>query len=217
MKMGKLCIEVNRTSNVAKISEVLCNGCGICVKKCPFKAIKIINLPKELEKDTTHRYHANSFKLHRLPQPRQGSVLGLVGQNGIGKSTALKILSGSIKPNLGDFKNPPDWNTITHQFRGSSLQNYFNKLVEGKIKTVVKPQHVYGLAKVAIGKTVGEVLIEKNERNIMDDVIKALGKFPFFYFILFLFYYFLFFGFFGFFIFILVYKLFYFFIFILFL
>ena len=35
-------------------------------KKCPFEAIKIINLPSNLEKDTTHRYSANSFKLHRL-------------------------------------------------------------------------------------------------------------------------------------------------------
>jgi translation initiation factor RLI1 len=28
-------------------------------------------------------------------------VLGLVGTNGIGKSTALKILAGKLKPNLG--------------------------------------------------------------------------------------------------------------------
>ena len=35
----------------------------------------IINLPKNLEKETTHRYSANSFKLHRLPVPRPGQVL----------------------------------------------------------------------------------------------------------------------------------------------
>lgn len=72
-------------------------------QKCPFSAIVIINLPSNLEKDTTHRYSANSFKLHRLPVPRQGVVLGLVGTNGIGKSTALKILSGKLQPNLGQF------------------------------------------------------------------------------------------------------------------
>lgn len=33
--------------------------------------------------------------------PRPGQVLGLVGQNGTGKSTALKILAGKLKPNLG--------------------------------------------------------------------------------------------------------------------
>jgi len=30
-------------------------------------------------------------------------VLGLVGTNGIGKSTALKVLAGKLKPNLGRF------------------------------------------------------------------------------------------------------------------
>ncbi len=91
------------TDKIAFLSEELCIGCGICVKKCPFEAINIINLPTNLEKDTTHRYSANSFKLHRLPVPRPGQVLGLVGTNGIGKSTALKILSGKLKPNLGQF------------------------------------------------------------------------------------------------------------------
>ena len=55
------------------------------LQKCPFEAIEIINLPKNLERDTTHRYGPNSFKLHRLPMPRPGQVLGLVGTNGIGQ------------------------------------------------------------------------------------------------------------------------------------
>lgn len=71
--------------------------------RCPFEAIAIINLPTNLETQVTHRYTANAFKLHRLPTPRPGQVLGLVGTNGIGKSTALKILAGKLKPNLGRY------------------------------------------------------------------------------------------------------------------
>jgi ATP-binding cassette subfamily E protein 1 len=41
-------------------------SCRCCCQKCPFDAIMIINLPKNLEKETTHRYGPNSFKLHRL-------------------------------------------------------------------------------------------------------------------------------------------------------
>ena len=52
VRMGKLCIEVTPTVKLATISEDLCIGCGICVKKCPFEAITIINLPSNLSKET---------------------------------------------------------------------------------------------------------------------------------------------------------------------
>lgn len=142
VKTGKLCIEVDPSSKIAFISERLCIGCGICPKKCPFDAINIINLPTNLESQVTHRYSANSFKLHRLPMPRPGQVLGLVGTNGIGKSTALKILSGKLKPNLGRYENPPDWEEILKYFRGSELQNYFTKVLEDNLKAITKPQYV---------------------------------------------------------------------------
>merc|ERR1711939_359088 len=142
VRMGKLCIEVDNQSKIAKIQESLCIGCGICPKKCPFEAIQIINLPTNLNNEVTHRYSANSFKLHRLPMPRPGQVLGLVGTNGIGKSTALKILAGSLKPNLGRFDDPPDWQDILKHFRGSELQNYFTKILEDDLKALIKPQYV---------------------------------------------------------------------------
>ncbi|KAE8790295.1 ABC transporter E family member 2-like [Hordeum vulgare] len=165
VKTGKLCIEVGPASKVSFISEELCIGCGICVKKCPFDAIEIINLPKDLEKDTTHRYGPNTFKLHRLPVPRPGQVLGLVGTNGIGKSTALKVLAGKLKPNLGRFKNPPDWQEILTYFRGSELQNYFTRLLEDNLKAIIKPQYVDHIPKAVQGN-VGQVLEQKDERDM---------------------------------------------------
>ena len=147
VRMGKLCIEVTGSDKIATIYESLCIGCGICVKKCPFSAVQIINLPSNLEAETVHRYSANSFKLHRLPMPRPGEVLGLVGTNGIGKSTALKILQSKIKPNLGRFDSPPDWQEILQYFRGSELQNYFTRILEDNLECKMKPQFVDKLAK----------------------------------------------------------------------
>ncbi|CAM0901771.1 unnamed protein product [Alopecurus aequalis] len=165
VKTGKLCIEVSPANKLAFISEELCIGCGICVKKCPFDAIEIINLPKDLAKETTHRYGPNTFKLHRLPVPRPGQVLGLVGTNGIGKSTALNILAGKLKPNLGRFKNPPDWQEILTYFRGSELQNYFTRMLEDNLKAIMKPQYVDRIPKVVQGN-VGQLLYQKDERGL---------------------------------------------------
>ncbi|GAA5835082.1 hypothetical protein JCM11251_000158 [Rhodosporidiobolus azoricus] len=179
VRMGKLCIEVDPSKKIAFISEELCIGCGICPKKCPFEAINIINLPTNLESQVTHRYSANSFKLHRLPTPRPGQVLGLVGTNGIGKSTALKILSGKLKPNLGRFENPPDWQEILKYFRGSELQNYFTKVLEDNLKPLIKPQYVDHIPRAIKGKqTVREMLTSKLELDNLEDVVKDLDLQP---------------------------------------
>ncbi|CAF0853408.1 unnamed protein product [Didymodactylos carnosus] len=171
-KMGKLCVEVTSESKISNISEELCIGCGICVRKCPFEAIAIINLPSNLDKDTTHRYGPNAFKLHRLPTPRPGQVLGLVGINGIGKTTALKILAGQLKPNLGKFNTPPDWEYILKFFRGSELQNYFTKILEENLKAILKPQYVDQIPKAVRGN-VQDILNKKDELGNQDAVTNA--------------------------------------------
>lgn len=172
-KAGKLCIEVTPASKICHISENLCIGCGLCVKKCPFEAIKIINLPTNLSKLTTHRYGPNSFKLHRLPTPRAGQVLGLVGSNGTGKSTALQILANKVKPNLGNFENPPDWADIIKYFRGSELQNFFTKLLEDELKATIKPQYVDSIPKFVKGK-LRDIIAKKDERNVSPALLKEL-------------------------------------------
>jgi ATP-binding cassette subfamily E protein 1 len=157
----------------AIIVESLCTGCGICVKKCPFKAISIVNLPDELEKDCSHRFGENSFKLFRLPTPSPGTVLGLLGQNGIGKTTTLKILSGDVKLNLGDYRNPPDWTEIIQHFRGSTLQDYFLKMSENKLKISQKPQYVDKIPRAVSGNA-RELLEKVNERGTLDKVAEQL-------------------------------------------
>jgi ATP-binding cassette subfamily E protein 1 len=159
--------------NKAVISEMLCSGCGICVKKCPFKAISIVNLPDELEKDCSHRFGLNAFKLFRLPTPSPGIVLGLLGQNGIGKTTTLKVLSGEFQPNLGNFGNPPPWSEIIQHYRGSTLQDYFQKMSENNLKVVHKPQYVDKIPRAVSGK-VSELLEKVDERKVLPKLAEEL-------------------------------------------
>ncbi len=156
-----------------RIVEALCAGCGICVKKCPFKALYIINLPDELESESSHRFGPNMFKLFRLPIPAKGTVLGLIGQNGIGKSTALKILSGEIRPNLGNFNSPPEWSEIIKHFRGSTLQEYFLKLSQSKLKVAHKPQYVDKIPQIFSGR-VNEVLGKLDEVDRLEKFVDKL-------------------------------------------
>lgn len=120
------------------------------------------------------KYGVNSFKLHGLPTPRAGSVLGLLGTNGIGKSTALRVLAGKLKPNLGRIKEPPDWMEIHNYYRGSDLQNYFTRMLEDDLKVVIKPQLDTDFVRLLAGKKVRQVLETCDERNILDSMAQKL-------------------------------------------
>lgn len=126
----------------ARIDEVLCTGCGICPNRCPFGAITIINLPEQLTKPPIHRYGENTFELFSLPTPLFGKVVGMVGRNGIGKSTALKILSNQIKPNLGKWDTPPEFKEVIQYFKGTETQKFLEKLQQGDVTLSYKPQQV---------------------------------------------------------------------------
>ena len=152
------------------ISEELCVGCGICINKCPFKAIMIIGLP-EIFQEPAHRYGSNGFVLFGLPVPRVGKVTGILGPNGIGKSTCVQILSGSLIPNFGHEKG--DWDTVLENYAGTALYDYFQAVVDGKVRVSQKPQYVDQIPKVFKGKT-SELLEKTDERKVMDELIDYL-------------------------------------------
>jgi len=156
-----------------RIVEILCSGCGICTRKCPFGALRIINLADELETDTSHRYGPNSFKLFRLPIPAPGSVTGLVGANGTGKSTALQILALQLRPNLGNFEDPPEWSEIIRHYRGSGLQPYFEKASQGELTVAYKPQIVTSIPEAYKG-SVQSLLEITDERGLLSTLTDQL-------------------------------------------
>jgi len=173
-KAGKDCIILNEEIKKAEIDEDLCNGCGICVKVCPFDAITIVNLASELGKEKIHEYGKNSFRLFKIPTPKKGAVVGLLGRNGIGKSTVVNILSGNLKINLGNYENPPEWNEILKYFSGTQLKQHFELIANKQIKASIKPQQVYEIPKAFSG-TSKELLEKYDERNVTQELARDLG------------------------------------------
>ena len=156
------------------ISEELCVGCGICVHKCPFDAIKIIGLAEELETDLVHQFGKNGFRLFRLPVPKKGSCTGILGPNGIGKTTAVNILSGQLKPNLGDYEEEVTWEEILDYYAGAELSEHFKSVAHGEITSVVKPQYVDRVPKVMKGK-IKDILMKADNAGNFDTVVDKLG------------------------------------------
>jgi ATP-binding cassette subfamily E protein 1 len=156
----------------AQISEELCVGCGICIKKCPFDAIDIVSLPEELE-HPTHRYGRNGFALYGLPIPVEGKVTGILGANGIGKSTAIKILSGQLRPNLGNFDNEVAWEEILKLYAGTELFDYLQTVSKKTLKIASKPQYIDYIPRLFSG-TVRALLKTTDERDRLAEILPVL-------------------------------------------
>jgi len=172
---GDECIVLGEGNpRLAIISEQLCIGCGICVKVCPFEAITILNLSEELQEEKVHQYGINTFRLYRLPTPRKGQVVGLVGRNGTGKSTALQILSGQLVPNLGDYERPATWDLILGYLSGKELKEHFERVASGEVRISLKPQAVYKLPEFW-KKDVSSLLTKMDETGEKDEVVETLG------------------------------------------
>lgn len=163
-KKGQECVTVG---DKAVIDEKLCIGCAICVKRCPFDAIEIINLPSVNEENLINRFGQNGFALYGLPLPKKGSVLGLLGRNGIGKSTAVEILAGKSIPNFGKSDNKE---TILEHYKGTEFGKYFESL--GKdVKVAYKPQN---LAFLSVNLKVIDLLRQRGEESKIKELAKEL-------------------------------------------
>ncbi len=177
-RTGKDCVYINKETNKAVIDESLCTGCGLCVKKCPLNAIIIVNLPERLEENPFHRYGSNGFALYRIPEPEKGVVLGLIGRNGIGKSTALKLLSGVLKPNLGleRFSSIEDVKKqVLKHLRGSKAQAFFEALFKGAVKTVYKVQRIELVARKFQGSVKEFLEKASSDKEKILNTCKSLG------------------------------------------
>ncbi len=171
-RSGQDCITVSELDKKPLIGEDLCIGCGICVKKCPKAAIDVVNLPAELNEMPIHRYGQNLFSLYRIPVPKKDSVIGLIGPNGVGKSTVLNILSGNLKPNTGLLKRKEvPWEEIIERFKGTELQDYLEKLSLQRVRSAYKPQQVDIIPKMWKGKV--SDMLEKSGANF-EAVVKNL-------------------------------------------
>ncbi len=164
-------VQISEADQKAFIDENLCIGCGICTKKCPFGAIEVVNLP-EMKSLPFHQYGPNGFRVFGFPVPKKKAVLGILGPNGIGKTTLLKILTGQLKPNLG-MREASD-SEIISRFKGTETQKYFTELYSGKLNVSFKPQYVDDIPKVFNGIVKDLLLKNGNIKNI-EKICSSLG------------------------------------------
>tara|TARA_Y100000748_G_scaffold234656_1_gene198597 strand:+ start:362 stop:2131 length:1770 start_codon:yes stop_codon:yes gene_type:complete len=167
------CIQVEGSK--CKILETACPVCFTRAKHCPDGAVKIINLPEELDTDLTHSYGENAFRLFRLPSPKQEQIVGILGPNGIGKSTAINLLSGTFRPNLGDWSNSsPDWDEVISTFPRGELRDYLGMVSTGEVSIAVKPQYIDKLPRIFDGE-VRELLARVDDRGEMENYTQLMG------------------------------------------
>ncbi|HUT82369.1 MAG TPA: ribosome biogenesis/translation initiation ATPase RLI [Candidatus Bathyarchaeia archaeon] len=172
-KKGRKVVYADNVTKKARIDSKKCIACGICVNKCPTHAIAMVGLPVELREEPIHQYDENAFRLYGLPFLAKGKVAGLIGANGIGKTTVLNILAGKLVPNGGNYE-------LTNQTLRSMLNSlnlsvhraYFNLLASCKVNVSYKEQVLTQYLKEE--DSLGEILSREDELGIMKDLADEL-------------------------------------------
>ena len=164
----------------AGIDEILCTGCGICPKICPFDALTIINLPELKKKDPIHQFGLNGFRIFDLPLVQDDSITGIIGRNGIGKSTVINVLSNTLKANFGKFgeekvSEEDYFKYLNDLFKGTALQNYFNKVEKSEIRVAYKPQQIVNIPQVFSGKVEELLLRVNNDKKAIEEMTEKLN------------------------------------------
>ena len=153
--------------------EVVTEMHKVSAKMCPFGAIRIVRLPEQLKQQPIHQYGRNQFRLFNVPTPIAGQVVGIIGVNGIGKSTALKVLAGTLQPNLGNERQATPRELIDF-FKGTETQQFFEKTAAGSMRVRYKPQQVELIQKKARG-TVRELLAKVDAAGMLNTVAEQLA------------------------------------------
>ena len=163
-------IKIRNSTNKPIIHDTRCIGekCGICIHECPINAIRMVSIPESTEDEVPiHQYEQSLFKLYRLPQISYNRVVGFLGENAIGKSTVLEILSGLLKPNTGDLIYP-DMKDLSKSLTIPGMVSYLKDIYSGLRKIGYKRQDLRYLLVPNAQRTVEEVLREVDERRQFD-------------------------------------------------
>jgi ATP-binding cassette subfamily E protein 1 len=173
-RAGKDAIVQSADGKVEVNENVISDVDRIAANKCPFGALMMVNLPEALDEAPIHRFGKNGFSLFALPVPMFGKVVGIVGKNGIGKTTAIQVIAGILKPNLGVQGQEASYKDLIERYKGTEAQVFFERLDKGLIKTAYKPQHVDLIPQQFKG-TARELLEKVNETGRLVELTERLG------------------------------------------